>query len=247
MAKKDYSTSKIYNIVEMVRSKERNYVSNFLNPVEQNLWDQNSRNVKVEFWGGYSLAERKAVFVSPLDDRQDVDCQRFELAALEAEINNFFEPTHRQVLGSLMHKGLNRDVIGDILINSQTVQMIVKQSIVKFILNDSLRINNNVLNFKNIGFDQIVDPVIDTPTVRNTIPSLRLDVFVAKVINTSRAKAQELILVGKVFVNFQEVNKTTYVLSENEFITVRGFGRIKLNRVIGRSKKGKIVIEYQKV
>lgn len=247
MSEKDYLIGKIRNTISEVSANDSYYVSGFLNPFEQNLWQQNHKKVNLDFWGGYRGAERKIVFVTSFSFQYNSVILKKELSAIEAKLNNFVQVTHRQVLGTLMHSGLSRDVIGDIMINPENIQLIVKQSIANFFLDNPLNINHNVLNFKKIGFDQIIEPIKNFSTLIDTVPSLRIDVCLAKMLKISRKISQSLILDGKVLVNFQEVSKIHYLLTENEIITVRGFGRIKFNRVIGRSKKDKIVIEYQKV
>ncbi|BDR56221.1 YlmH/Sll1252 family protein [Xylocopilactobacillus apis] len=247
MSEKDYSASKIKNIVEMVSLKKTVYVSNFLNPYEQSLWNSKNKNVNFKFWGGYEEAERKVVIAFCSNLKEDSLLNNFNLSVVEASLNDFSSISHRQVLGSLIHNGINREVIGDILITSRKIQIIIKSSILKFLIENPLNVNKNILNFREIGFDQIEKPVVKSLLKTDTVPSLRLDAFLSKVLNISRLKSQTLISQGKVFVDFKPVSKSAYVLTKNEFVTARGFGRIKLNRVIGRSKKNKIVIEYQKL
>ena len=239
--------NQIKNAVQRVCSKKQIYVSNFLNPFEQQLWSNEHQKVDLSFYGGYPQAERKIVLVKALNDKDVLSIEDYQFVWVAASINAFNSLTHRQVLGTLMHNGLKRQVIGDILLTDSSVQIAVKKSIVKFFLIQSFKIRQNILNFKIISPRQLIIPK-STESLKNiVVASLRLDAFLAKTINLSRNKVQHLIVQNQVFVNFKLVNKSTYLLTENDLITVRGFAKIKMKKIVGRSKKGKILIAYQKV
>ena len=60
--------------------------------------------------------------------------------------------------------------------------------------------------------------------------------------NLSRSKAQELIAAEKVFVNWNVLKNGSKPVNEGDMISARGFGRVKINEINGRTKKDKIGI-----
>lgn len=247
MAESVLIANRIKNAVQEICSKKQIYVSNFLNPLEQHLWSQEYKRVKLAFFGGFPQAERKVVVAMALSDKTPIANASYQIVPLAATISSFSPITHRQLLGYLMHQGLNRQFIGDILLTEGQVQIIVKGSIVKFFLDQTFKINQHNLAFKVIDFDQIAVPQVDVQLKKATVASLRVDAVLAKILNLSRNKVQDLISQGQVFVNFRQVIKSTYLLTENDLVTVRRFARIKMKNVVGRSKKDKIMIVYQKI
>ena len=62
----------------------------------------------------------------------------------------------------------------------------------------------------------------------------------------ARGKIQDLIEGEKVFVNFMTQSSPSKNVSENDMISVRGFGRVKVLSVNGRTKKDRISITVLK-
>ena len=62
----------------------------------------------------------------------------------------------------------------------------------------------------------------------------------------ARGKIQSLIEGEKVFLNFVTQMSPSKNISENDMISVRGFGRVKVLSVNGRTKKDRISITVLK-
>lgn len=73
--------------------------------------------------------------------------------------------------------------------------------------------------------------------------SLRIDTMIATVYNISRNRVKELINAKKVQLNWMVLTKPDTELGALDIVSVRGFGRIKLSAVLGRSKRGKLRCE----
>src|SRR5690606_30267901 len=77
----------------------------------------------------------------------------------------------------------------------------------------------------------------------HTVSSMRLDTIISSVYNISRQKAAALIHGGKVKVNWTVQEQPSFELHESDMISSRGFGRIKVLMVEGRTKKDKIRLQ----
>ncbi len=73
--------------------------------------------------------------------------------------------------------------------------------------------------------------------------SLRIDTVIAAVYNISRNRVKELINAKKVQLNWMVLTKPDTELGALDIVSVRGFGRIKLIDVLGKSKRGKLRCE----
>lgn len=76
-----------------------------------------------------------------------------------------------------------------------------------------------------------------------TVSSLRLDAIVSAAFSISRGKAQSLIRSEKTTINWTVVSNTSFIVKEGDILSLRGYGRIKLEEVLGNTKKGRIGIE----
>lgn len=75
---------------------------------------------------------------------------------------------------------------------------------------------------------------------------MRLDCIVSESIRCSRTNVSEIIKQERVFVNHKLETKNSKILHEQDMITIRGKGRFKINNIISRTKKDKIVLEIEK-
>lgn len=81
-----------------------------------------------------------------------------------------------------------------------------------------------------------------------TVSSMRLDTVISSAFNYSRNRSKILIERGLVRVNWEELDRVDYQLDAHDLISVRHGGRIKVDLLLGKNKKGnqkvKISIVY---
>ena len=75
------------------------------------------------------------------------------------------------------------------------------------------------------------------------VASLRIDVLAAAVYNLSRSAVKELFNQRKIFVNSALCENFSLVPKEGDIISVRGKGRFKLGEALGKTKKGRTVVQ----
>lgn len=96
---------------------------------------------------------------------------------------------------------------------------------------------------EEIALDQALPVHTDWQYEGTTISSLRLDLVVATAHNISRQKAKQLVQGKLVKVNWKTVENPDFECEENDIISARGYGRVKLGEINGHTKKDKIRIE----
>ena len=75
--------------------------------------------------------------------------------------------------------------------------------------------------------------------------SLRFDNIVSVITNLSRNSVNNLFLKNEVLLNY-EITRRFKKIEEGDIFSIRGYGKYKLSSVLGKSKKGKIIIEILK-
>lgn len=216
----------------------------FLSPREQAMAEAVLRTAGVRagyaFDGGYEAAERKVLLFLP-------DWAEGELAFLRADFHGPDSAlTHRDILGSLMGLGVERDRLGDILVSPHSADIIAAPSLRDFFLREWGEAGRVRLSVAEIGREELILPQVQVKLIRDTVSSLRLDAVTATAFSMSRGRAAELIAAGRVNLDHAPCLKPDKPVAEGAVLTARGFGRARLREVGGLSKKGRTGITIER-
>ncbi|MDO5714336.1 MAG: YlmH/Sll1252 family protein [Tissierellia bacterium] len=237
----EFLLRRIYDLIEITLKNKISTTTEFLNPYEVKVSSdlvQNFPELNTNISGGYPEAERKIIRIFP-EFRQEKaveDLVFFRIPNREKDIK------HSDVLGSLLGLGIERKKIGDILIDDDWIQWIVKEEISSFIEFHLSKINRYKVKPERIEVNQLKIPKPLFKSKITTVSSLRLDSVISGAFNLSRGNAQTLIKAELVHVDFRKEMKPSFFLSEGMLISVRGKGRVYFNEILGKTKKGKVRI-----
>ncbi len=194
-------------------------------------------------FGGYEDAER--VYLCVFGNAAHISNDAFPISAVTFSFRSCDTLTHRDVLGSLMSKGIKRETVGDILVENGRAVVFINRDIARFIINETDKIGRVGVKVSE-GFSLPLPEGSTKVTERKTVASLRLDAVVAALTNTSRGRAEELINGGFVAINSSLCLKTTRQITTGDKITVRGYGKFTVTEQGGTTKKGRTVILTEK-
>ncbi len=241
---------------QMLRAENRNVVSvsGFLSEAEAAGADKLLHGAGCQsffFFGGYPEAERTcAIFLTDYCDAEAIMTMPSlaELTYVEARVNRFdaeqADLSHRDVLGSLMGLGIERDVIGDIMTKGGQAVIVVKTAIAPFLQEYLTKIGRYRVEVTLHDTYSIV-PKRDYREGSDTVASLRLDAVTASVFNLSRGNAADAIVRGLAAVNGISVTKSDFIIKEGDKISLRGYGKVVVDAVDGLSKKGRIRFRFR--
>ncbi len=211
----------------------------FLNELECSVAVSYLKNKGVEYtlYGGYENATRVYVCVT-FDSEPD-----FPITALKIKSKGSKELTHRDYLGSLMGLGIKRECVGDIVKTSENEAVIfVRSDVAEHVIRELDKVGReSVIVSEYTGTTDGLGSV--TEELSLIVTSMRIDNLVSACINSSRAEAVKLISADKVFVNYMQVSKPSLTISENDVITIRGFGKYIIGALSGRTKRDRLVIK----
>ena len=223
--------------------------SNFLDLYEQSVFSSMVRREKLtsyQIFGGYENAERKMVrFGSPEEFGYEEDYP-ISLLHIRPLSGKFAEKlSHRDYLGALMHLGIERNLIGDIIVMEQEAYVFVKDTIGPFLMQEWGKVRHTMIDICEIPFREFhYDPEYEIQ--KGFVPSFRLDVMVGFFCKTSRSESSNLIKGQKVFVNSQLTESNSHMVKEGDILSVRGYGKAVFEEVTGQSKKGRHCITMKK-
>lgn len=210
-----------------------------------NNLDLRDAGVTCRLFGGYEMSERQiaAFFPDALSDIDDnyTDLWEFPIVCIEIVplSRKFAEPlNHRDYLGALLNLGIERSVLGDILIKEQSAYIFCRQHMESFILDNCTRIRHTQVMAQSVPqFDQLITPEFEEIT--GTVASIRLDSVIGLAFKASRSSMIGLIEGGKVFVNGKMVTSNGYHLKPRDIVSVRGHGKFQFCDILSETKKGR--------
>lgn len=214
----------------------------FLTPRERMLLKTQllpNSDMSMLFDGGYDEAERTLLVCFPefiVPNRDEY------LDLIECTGRDTAELSHRDYLGSLMGLGIVRESIGDILVLEDRAMFFVKPEITEYILQNLTKIGRCGVHLKRCSANDAEIPQPKEKEIETTVSSLRLDSIVSAAAGVSRSRSAELIQSSAVAVNWESVSEPSVTLKEGDVFSVRGFGRMKLLRIGGRTRKGRLSV-----
>ena len=200
------------------------------------------------FWGGYPDAERSVLFLLPeymekddfsLEDEDDPLCL-VRVRASSAKL------THRDYLGALLGLGLERSVIGDILVGEHGAEIIAMKSISDYLIANFEKAGSASLKITVDSIKNLEPPKIKTEFIRESVASLRLDNMLSAVFGVSRSDAVEAISRGMVFLNDTEATKPDARIAEGDKLVLRGKGKAYFREQSGTTRKGRLSVLFEK-
>ena len=223
--------------------------TNFLSESELSDFHQmkDKLNVSVyQIFGGYELAERAMIRFGSIEELGYEE--KFPIACIKIEplIEKFADSfSHRDFLGAVMNLGIERDQIGDIVIEGKSAYLFTIEKMSSFICQNLDQVKHTHMKCA------IVEEVLtsngrQTKLEEVSVSSERIDAVVAKIYHISRNESINLFRTQKVFINGKTIENNSYLLREEDNISVRGFGKFIYKKVVYISKKGKLNIQIER-
>lgn len=195
-------------------------------------------------FGGYEGSERKVFGVFP--DWVEPQESEFPVTALRFTKKYEKELNHRHYLGTILSLGIERDKIGDILIDEDGATVFVLEDIAGFITENIRKIAGCGVSVSILKQGSIRIPEKRFELMDIVAASLRLDACLAAILKISRKDAKDLALSGNVSVNHLEIKSEDTKLLVGDLLSIRGFGRAEIFEVGGKTRSDRVHITVKK-
>ena len=150
--------------------------------------------------------------------------------------------THRDFLGAILNLGIEREMLGDIVIIDNVGYIFALESIADYIAENLIRVKHTDIN-REIVTTLPEGELFRTERRTVQVSGERLDAIVARVFSLSRDDAQSLFKKRLVFASGREIESTSYTPKPDEVVSVRGHGRFIYRGFASNTRKGKMNIE----
>ncbi len=197
-----------------------------------------SNEIHLFSYGGYEAAERKRAFVCPayFEPRQE----DFEISLYEIHYpTKFATLSHGKILGTLLSSGLKRTYFGDIISDGESWQFFVDETMGNYVTSQVNKIGHISVRIEEKMYTGLLVPKDSWTIINDTVSSMRVDTLLSSVFNVSRQRAKQMIESGKVKVNWTQMDRSDFPLDLLDIVSVRGYGRLQIQEIEGKSKKDK--------
>ena len=158
--------------------------------------------------------------------------------------------THRDFMGAILNLGIDRSLIGDIIVRGNDAYVYCLTSIQDYLRDNLISVRHTDVS---CTFAADMAHVQDIPELRPVltpqsinVASERMDSIVAGFTNISRSHIKELFLRQRVLLNGRIITSLSVSPKPGDVITVRGFGKAVYDGVSGKSKKGRLYVTLRK-
>lgn len=203
------------------------------------IFDDKGNNEKEAF------LERKIACFYPIDWETEIEIPVSVIKITPVNMKFAGSINHRDFLGALMNLGIERCLLGDIIVRDNTAYVFVLKKMCDYIINTITRIKHTTVNCEICNnCDISLEPVFKEE--KGSVASERIDAIISFAFNMSRSEAGNYISAGKVFVEGIEINSKSHMLKYGNIVSVRGKGRFIFDEIISTTKKGRYFIKIRK-
>lgn len=225
--------------------------SSFLGPAELNILDSMRADIQYvdyEIYGGATLCERQMVRFGSEAMFGYQGTWPISVIKVEPLAEKFSDAlNHRDFLGALMNLGIERSVLGDIIVREEKSAFVFCQdSISEYIVENLTKIKHtNVRCLQMDPNDDIGDLAPNLVDISCIVSAPRFDAVVAALAKCSRSEAARLFQNGKITLNGRLCEKNNMALREGDIFSIRGYGKYQFCGSGKETRKGRIYISLK--
>ena len=258
----DYMTHTVF-----LSASEQALVYDILRADGENPVSEKAYGAPFVVWGGWEESERNVFCFLPsyMDKESLISAEMTEPSVVSCiritPVNARFADalTHRDYLGALMHLGIERDQIGDILTEHagdkslegpekggrEQAYVFVLKDMAQTICHDLTQVRHTTVTVSEVAPVQCtVRPAFTVE--EGSVASERLDAVLAFVYRLSRGKAQELVAAEQVFIDGRTAYSAGYDLKPGSRVSVRGHGKFVYEGQVHTTRKGRLYVRVKK-
>lgn len=234
MNKEDIFLAKIKDAKTKAQLNNQITLFRFLNLHEQELI---SFHMGKDCYVYFSEGEYKRCAISPFEIKPDL---RISILKVVYD-KRYLTLSHRNILGGLLSLGIERNILGDILSDGKDYYVSccleMKEYLTRAVLDSTVRFSLEEVDNVPISSSEEYEAKV------YFLSSVRLDACISHVYGLSRKQAYDMVTQGYIKVNHLECLNPSKVLAENDLVSVRTKGRMKIFSIKDKTKSGRIKVE----
>ena len=239
------------HLLDLCRKNEKTGMwqySAFLTPAEQDdlLRCPEAAGYSFILDGGYENAERKILAAGREEESGPIELPLSVIAVAPKSDRFAEELTHRDYLGAALGLGIDRSLIGDILVRDRRAWIICLASAAEMLTSSLTQVRRTAVRAETAGPD-VPELQPRYLRMRLNVASERLDAVAAAFAGLSRGQAEKLFGAEKVFVNGRMTADRSGRLKEGDVLSVRGFGKAVYDGIEHETRKNRLWVILRKL
>lgn len=222
-------------ITNMAEKVEKGSHTLFLNPNESRkvIGILNKKNIKYDIFYPYKHSEKIIIYKN----------RKPNVILLKILIKE--EVKHSDILGTLFANQISPNQYGDIIVDKNNYYIMILDLLFPYFQTQFNKIGKYDIKIEKVDLNLIKNYEYDYETINCFSNSLRIDSVVASITSLSRSSVDEMFLKKDILLWYENVKKIK-VLKEGDILSIRKYGKYKINRILEKNRKGKIKIEIYK-
>ncbi len=242
--------SVLRHLLDLLRKSERTgtwQYSGFLSPAEQDeiLRCPEAAGFPFLLAGGYDAAERKILAAGDEAEYGPPELPVRVIAVRPKSEKYAEELTHRDYLGAVLGLGIERSLIGDILVGEKRAWFFCLAPAAEIVASGLDQVRRTAVVAEAVGPD-VPELRPRFAPLRLNVSSERLDAVAAAFAGVSRGQAEKLFAAEKVFVNGRMTTDKSARLKEGDILSVRGFGKAVYDGIERETRKNRLWVCLRK-
>ncbi len=192
---------------------------------------------------------REAYFARLLADTANGLAESVPVCALEITGSGYTPLGHRDFMGALLGLGIEREVMGDIVLpeaDRPRAVVFFQTRIVPYIRDSLTKIGRDSVRVTALPPDPTRVLERRYAPVSVVVTSPRIDAVVRSLAGTSREDAVELLRAGMVEHNYAQAAESDTKLSPGDVLSIRGHGKFRLQSDSGETRRGRLRLTFLK-
>ena len=153
---------------------------------------------------------------------------------------------HQDILGSLFSLNIDSSYFGDIVLYNDYYYVFVSEDLALYIKDNLKMVGNKKVSLEEVDLSVLDNYERNDEEKEILVSGLRIDNIISGIINTSRKVALDKIKNKEVIVNYDVMNKNSYILKENDIFSIRRYGKYKFVGIVKSTKKNNFIVRYLK-
>lgn len=216
--------------------------THFLSEYEQSIYQDMKKELayaSAKLVGGHEHFTRAVVMFGS----EDMFGYQGEIPVACARISPVFDKfaetlTHRDYLGALMNLGIERHLIGDILVDDTCAYIFCLPHIMDLLKEQLFQVKHTRVSVESVQFQE-TGYVQKYKKKEGFVASMRIDVLISQAFSLSRTVSERLLKSQKVFHNGRLCISAGQKIKQGDTISVRGYGKFLVEDLGKTSKKGR--------
>ena len=257
MNENDVLKGRLKDLANMSYSQNRYTYTNFMSAADMEVFFSNVDDLSFagyQIFGGRESCDRVMIAFGRESDMGYTAEFPISMIKIAAAIDKFSDDlNHRDFLGALMTLGIEREMIGDILVTESgstgkhcSAYIFCVDTVANYIIDNITKIKHTNVKCHLCKADDIDAVEVKKDPLHIIAASARADAVIAAITGLSRSSTSLLFSEKKISLNNRLYENSSYQLKPGDIFSIRGYGKYEFTGTGSVTRKGRLNIALLK-